>query len=379
MIRIINCGQTEFTDSSGEMHMITLVFCGEIKYCPYLKRYIERLDMFNISYEVLYWNRSGQDISSLKSNYYRYEEKSPENLGYKEKLHDFVRFRKWVLHHIKHSKPDGMVLLSTLTGIVLVGSLRKKKYIFDIRDYSFENNAIFRFIERLIVKNSFFTCISSAGFKNFLPHYHYVISHNFDRREMIDGIKFEKKSLPIDFVWNGTIRYLGFQKQYIRALANDDRFRIVFHGDGIELESFKRFCEDENIKNVLFTGSYNNADKKDLLRNAALLNNCYGGESGDTLRYAVSNRFYDGLIYRIPQIVEPGGYKASITEQYGVGRAMLGGSSFADVLFDYYFSIDEDEFDSNCNELLKHIIKEDDEYISQIDMFIKGMDKVRLK
>ena len=32
--------------------MVALVFCGDLKYCPYITRYIERLEQNNVKYKV---------------------------------------------------------------------------------------------------------------------------------------------------------------------------------------------------------------------------------------------------------------------------------------------------------------------------------------
>ena len=288
--------------------MISVIFCGDIKYCPYLNRYTERLEILGMDYEVLFWNRDGRTLQ-LPKNYFWYDKISPETLGRKKKLIDFYGFRKWTNARIKKNKSDGLILLSTLSAVMLFGHLRKynRKYIFDIRDYSFENLALFRIIEKRIIKNSYFTAISSEGFKAFLPTYDYILAHNFNRKDLKTRTHFNKSVDTINFVWNGTVRYLGFQKQYIDALKNDDRYKITYHGSGMELKEFKAYVKKIGAKNVEFTGSYNNEDKPLLLENASVLNNCYGGNYGDALKYAVSNRFYDGLIYRIPQVVEPGG------------------------------------------------------------------------
>lgn len=351
--------------------MITLIFCGDIMVCPYLKRYTEEFDKLKIQYEVLFWNRGMRKIT-VSDNYYYYDSKCDDMDSKAKKLFDFRGFRKWVVSHLESHKTDGLILLSTLTGVLLCDKLGKykKKYIFDIRDYSFEKYVFFRCIEKSVIKRSYFTAISSKGFRAFLPKYDYVVAHNFNRNEMIESSKFIKSSGVINFVWNGTIRYFDFQKKYIDALANDSRFMMVYHGKGEHLERFKTYCENRGITNVEFTGPYDNNKKYELLQNAHILNNCYGGDYGDELRYAVSNRFYDGLIYHIPQVVEEGGYKASLVELYDIGLPEDADELFAERLYNYYMNIDEKNFEANCEKALNEILKEDDIYISQIHSFV---------
>lgn len=356
--------------------MITLIFCGDLRYCPYIKRYTERLDKKGHKYEVLFWNRAGLRLD-LPKNYYCYNIPSSESLDKLKKLIDFWGFRKWVISHLKTHSCDGLILLSTLTAVLLSNKLKifSHRYIFDIRDYSYENIRFFRIIESTIIKNSFFTAISSKGFKKFLPKYDYVIAHNFNRNEIPDLHYWTKKEFPLKLVWNGTVRFFDFQKHYLDELKNDNRFIMVYHGTGTDLEKYKKYCEKENIKNVEFTGAYDNKDKEKLLKDAAILNNSYGGREGDELRYAVSNRYYDGLIYRIPQLVEAEGYKASITESNKVGIALDANGYFADKLASYYVSINEIEFNQDCEAALDLVLNEDNNYINSIDKFINEIEE----
>lgn len=359
---------------SEEKRMISLVFCGDLKYCPYIKRYTERLDEKKEQYEVLFWNRGNFKLN-LPDNFYWYDSPSSEDLSKGKKLLDFFGFKRWVENHIKSHKTNGLILLSTLTAILLYDKLGqyKYKYIFDIRDYSYENIGIFRMLEKKAITNSFFTAISSKGFVSFLPQHHYVIAHNFNRNEMVSSPKFIRQAEPLKLVWNGTVRFFDFQKLYLDVLKNDQRFIMVYHGSGTDLQKYKDYCEKNGIKNVLFTGPYDNRDKEKLLSGAAILNNCYGGRDGDQLRFAISNRFYDGLLYHIPQLVEIEGYKAGVVADSGVGIALEAEADFADNLYNYYTQIDADNFDDSCNSALVRVLSEDDEYIRQIDRFIDGL------
>ena len=184
--------------------MIALVFCGDLKYCPYISRYIERLEKANVDYKVYFWNR-GKFPLNLDEHYVYFDEGSDLTSGKVQKLFDFVRFRNWLIKQLKENNHDRIVALSTLTGVFLGRYLYRNKgnYVFDIRDYSYEHIAPFYRIERRVIENSAFTAISSAGFKAFLPPNDYVIAHNFNRKDIVDGAKFSREDHTINFVWNG--------------------------------------------------------------------------------------------------------------------------------------------------------------------------------
>ena len=357
--------------------MISIIFCGDLRYCPYLSRYTDRLELAHSDYEVLFWNRSALKLN-VKDNYKYYDSPSGEELEKSKKMLDFLGFRKWVKKQLKYSKPDGIIFLSTLSAVLLCDVTNKynKRYVFDIRDYSYENISVFRKIESRIISNSYFTAISSKGFKAFLPEHEYVIAHNFNRNEMIDPYCFSKKREPYQIVWNGSVRYFIYQKKYLDIFKNDPRFIMVYHGAGIDLDLYKNYCNDNGINNVLFTGAYDNRDKARLLKEAAFLNNCYGGRDGDELRYAISNRFYDGLVYHIPQIVEADGYKAKETLRLKVGLGVEPTFDLPDRLYQYYSDLDAEIFDKNCETALSEVILDDDNYIQRIDEFANKFGKL---
>lgn len=353
--------------------MVALVFCGDLKYCPYIKRYIERLDLYKIEYKVYFWNRSGF-VLDLPPFYEYFDSSSELSKGKLSKAVDFLRFREWIIRKLHSEKPDKVIALSTLTGVILGRELyaNKRPYVFDIRDYSYEHIFPFFYIEKKVIEKSYFTAISSRGFESFLPNHEYTIAHNFNRNDIRAGKKFVKREGKISFVWNGVVRYFEFQKQYLDALKNDDRFEVIFHGDGPELELYQNYCEDNGIENVLFTGSYDNSEKEKILDTADVLNNCYGytKNAGNKLKYAVSNRFYDGMIYHIPQLVEPDGFKPEWARKIGIGVSFIANSGFADALYDYYMKLVPEQFDQACELALQQVLSEDDWYIDQIDSFI---------
>ena len=356
--------------------MISIIFCGDIKYCPYLSRYTSRLDDAEAEYEVLFWNRGSFELD-VKHNYKFYDSPSAEDLSKPQKLIAFLGFRKWLKKQLKNSKPDGIIFLSTLSGVLLwdVAKKHRGKYIFDIRDYSYENIGFFKKTEEQIINESYFTAISSKGFKAFLPENDYVIAHNFNRNDIVQPFSFVKQQEPYQIVWNGTVRFFDYQKQYLDVFKNDSRFLMVYHGAGTDLEKYKKYCSDHGIMNVRFTGAYDNKDKMMLVREAAFLNNCYGGRDGDELKYAISNRFYDGIVYHIPQIVESGGYKEEETKRLGVGIGVVPSADLPDKMYQYYQTLNEKKFNKSCDDALTEIIAEDDKYIKQIDKFVAAFGR----
>ena len=356
--------------------MISLIFLGDLRYCPYLTRYTERLKAAGAEFEVLFWNRGGFQLE-LEPNYKYCPLTSPDTLPKAKKLVDFYGFRRWVKKQLKLSRPEGVVFLSTLSAMVLndVAKEYKGRYIYDIRDYSYEHVGFYKKLETRMIEESYFTAISSKGFRTFLPEHDYVIAHNFNRNDLSEDYTFVRREEPLQIVWNGMVRFFDYQQYYLDLFKNDPRFELVYHGSGSALETYQKYCQDHDIQNVRFTGGYDNRDKAKLVRPGAFLNNCYGGREGKGLLYAISNRYYDSMIYHIPQLVETGGFKAGEVERNGIGLAVEPEPGLPDRLYDYYNGLDPEQFNAACDKALQEVLAEDDNYVAKIDAFIGLCEK----
>jgi len=358
--------------------MIGIIFIGNIEYCPYLKKYEQILQKDSIKYEVLFWNRNASS-KKYPANYIFFNLNSGLSKSRFLKLFDFISFRNWLIDTIKNKRYTKLILLSTLSGIIIQQLINKKyqnKYIFDIRDYSYENIKLYKKIEDRLIKNSFFTCISSEGFKNFLPKNNsYLTVHNFNCEDLKYHKEFKKKSTgsKLNLVFIGAMRYFNHQSKIIDKLKNNDKFNLIYHGSGAELHKYKKYCEKSSIANIVFTGQYDNSGKYNLLKDADILNNSYDINKFMEVRYLISNKYYDGIIFGIPQLVEPKTYKCEKVEKNYLGIGIdINDSQFADELYEYYFSIDEEKLNQNCYTELKIVVQEDAHYTEMIKKFISN-------
>lgn len=355
--------------------MVGIIFIGDLKYCPYLKRYTSILEQSDIKYEVLYWNREAL-ISKHPENYFGYKKKSKLNKSIYRKFFDFLGYKFWLNNKLAKNNYDKLVILSTLSGIIsfeVLMSKYKNKYIFDIRDYSYEYNRIFYWLEKKIIKYSYFTSISSEGFKVFLPkEFDYVKVHNFNSIDTKYTKYFTKKNKDqvINLVWMGAVRYFNHQVKIIDQLKNDSRFNMIYHGSGADLEDYIKHCNVNKVRNITFTGEYNNEQKHELIAEADIINNSYMTDKIMEVQYAISNKYYDGVVYKVPQLVEINTYKYNKVIDKGLGIGISPeDDNFADKLYNYYHNIDQEKFNENCRDALNEIIKEDEQYIKSVMNF----------
>lgn len=355
--------------------MIGLVFIGDLIYCPYLEKYEKLLNEKNIEYEILYWHRAVEK-EERNERYIGFIKQSKLNKFKIFKLKDFLEFRKWLKNEIIKKNYSKLILLSSLSGILIFDLIDKKykgKYLFDIRDYSYEKIKLYYFLEKRIIRYSALTTISSKGFLKFLPkNENYIFTHNISLMDCGQKKKFIKTfHKKINFVWIGAVRYFEHQSKIIEKLDRDGRFNIIFHGSGSELELFRSFVKKRNLKNVSFTGSYCNTNKGKILEKADILNNSYTMKLGT--KYALSNKFYDGIIYHIPQLVECDCYKAELLKKYPIGIGLdINDEYFAEKLYRYYNNINENEFNKTCEKLLEEILSEEKKCMLKIEKFIEG-------
>lgn len=348
----------------GFEKVIGIIYIGDLKYAPYVKKYTTLLDKARLKYKILYWSREGESTEEPNHRQFIYQSKRSANLF--SKINGFYKYKLWLKRELKDNKYDKLIILSTLSGMIIYKTLLneyKDKYIYDIRDYSYENISIFRKMEAKLVENSFFTGISSRGFKAFLPESNkYEIVHNYNEDYNVVN-NFHKKKSPLNLVWLGSVRYFEHQKKIINHLGNDLRFQLHYHGSGPELEKFKRYVEKKSITNVCFTGEYNNEDKQKLLTKADILNNSYHLKKEMETKYAISNKFYDGIFHKIPQLVEVDTYKSRLVKKYNIGFSLdINKNTYATDLFNSYNSINEMKFNDATKELAKMIKDDNDKY-----------------
>ncbi|WP_162607673.1 glycosyltransferase family 4 protein [Massilimicrobiota timonensis] len=242
----------------------------------------------------------------------------------------------------------------------------KDKFIFDIRDYTYENSLIFKHIEKRIVNASRAVMISSNGFKKFLPQSDkYVLCHNFLKEEMNECYHFDKKEMgqKLQITFLGAVRHYTLDKKIVDCLEKDQRFQIVYHGYGATYDKLKEYVQN---KNVIMTGKYDRKDKELLLDKADIINSFYD-DSQIANKYAISNKFYDSIIYKIPLWANPKTYIGKKSIELGIG---LNSYLDADKLYDEYMNLDKYVFEKNCNRVLNQVLLDEEKFYDIMEKFV---------
>lgn len=348
--------------------MIGILCLIDLEYIPYLKKYTDFMDKKKIDYEVIFWQRENNKKYDYKSIIFKLETdlSTPKH----KKIYSFVKYRKFVLKTLKDKKYSKVIVLSTLMGILIYPDLiknYKNKMIFDIRDFTYENFNLFKKLELKIIQNSYSTVISSKGFYNFLPFSEkYTICHNILPDEIKHESKFVKKEnnkITITFI--GAIRHFKTDVKVIEEFAKDKRFKIVFHGFGSSYYDLKKYSKDLD---VILTGKYDRKDKAKLLEDTDIINSYY--DDNDIVnKFAISNKYYDAIIYKKPLWANPNTYMGKLAISQGIG---LNCSIDADAMYNEYIELDKKKFEKKCELILTEILEDEKIFYKMLNSFIES-------
>lgn len=149
----------------------------------------------------------------------------------------------------------------------------------------------------------------------------------------------------------GGIRHVEQNREIIKALADNDKFQVTFAGWGFGVPALQKYVEENGIKNVSFTGFYNKQDEPGIIAQATFLNIYYSLEPNP--RTAISNRFYNSLIYRKPMITTIGTIQGKYAADYQVGLAVKNAENLACEIEQYYQQFDSETYEQQRLKLLQ--------------------------
>ena len=352
---------------------IALVLPGSIWYAPYVRIYTRILDEQKVDYSIISWNREGDD----KPEGFQYDvpcAKGHGSAGWKA----YKGYIKYIKKTIKEQGFDRIIVFGPQMTCLLSTYLLlhfRGRYMIDYRDLSIEQKAGFKQLFAVMLKFSQANVISSPGFKRCLPKRDYYLSHNFDVNAVRAAISepaigsFDI-SKGIEVLTIGAIRDLSSNMEVVKALANKDGIQLNFVGKGGAADVIKEYCEKEGVKNVSFTGFYQKHEEAGYVKNATFMNIFYPRViTHDT---ALSNRFYNSLIYKKPMIVTSHTTQGDFAADNRLGVALENCNSLYDALNGFVEKEDYTEYAERCNSLLKSFLNDQEKFEGAVKEFVKG-------
>lgn len=338
------------------------------KYMPYMNFYLDNISANRNEIHILYWNRDrkDEDLTALTDyTLYEFDEFQADEVPVYTKIGSFLKYRRFASKIIRKGKYDFIIVLHSLPGILVIDKLRRyaDKYIFDYRDSTYEKFAPFKKVVELLVKWSRITFVSSDAFRRYLPQNEankIITSHNilFDSlNHQQDKECFGIPSDKIRIAFWGFIRHKDVNLKLIERLSNDNRFELHYYGREQQIAlDLKEYAKTINAENVFFHGEYIPSDRYQFILQTDIIHNIY---MDNNTMLAMGNKYYDGIIFRIPQLCMPESFMAEMCEKHGVGIAIdPNNEKFADILAEYYYSMDYHNFKCACIKALSEVIDE---------------------
>ncbi|MDO5380905.1 MAG: glycosyltransferase [Acidaminococcaceae bacterium] len=358
---------------------IGLIGFSTRNYIPYIEYYENIFKSNNISYECIFWDRFNNDNTKKKSNEYTIHVVCKPGMNKLRKIFPMYKFKMELERIIEKEQYTHLVVLTTVPGVLIWKKLLagfKNRYILDIRDYSYEKYGWYRKIVEKLIANSYFTAISSNGFKAFLPQSNKIITcHNIgsnfhEEKEVID-LK-DKEKITIGFV--GGIRYFEENCKLINIFANNPKYQLTYIGRKNLDCDLEGYCKKKGIKNVLFKGEFNNAEKPEIYKQIDFINAIYGNESLEVTT-ALPNRLYDGILFKKPILASKGTYLGEVVDEYKLGMVVDSdeqNKKFIDKIDSYISNFDEVDFITKCQKFKERILLEQNIFFYHIREFVSN-------
>ena len=340
--------------------IVGLVSCHSIRYMPYLSLYKKLILQTGNDYIIINEHELETDLEE-KHITFKYEKK-----GLIARILRYFKWRRFVIENIKKYNVSKIVFLTPWAPIKLVDRCVfqwNKRYVLDIRDYSNENSFWFKKCEEIIIKHSIITVISSKGFLKWLPKGNkYTVAHNMPSRYSVNETCESFKNSTINISYVGLVGYFPQNCSLIDS-TNGTKYKMIYSGAINSSCPIEKYCQDHSYTHVKFTGVFNNSDKAALYRDCDFINAVYGNDS-EVVRYALPNKLYDALIYKIPIIAHSGTFLGEVIDEYGVGLTIdVAQSDYIQQIDLYVENFDRNLFVDNCNRLLSLFEKE--QYITE--------------
>lgn len=351
---------------------------------PYIQYYLDTYkNLETVKTTLIIWDRgTGKFNYSSDYDYLTYQVKSLEEKNMFLKILDFNDFKNYIVNHLKTKKYDLLIIF----GITLAYFLRqeinlnyRKKYIFDIRDYSPLVPFIIKSLKR-IIKNSLLCSISSKAYKSWLPSgFNYLISHNISKiqvKEAEDRVYQPTNGNNKSILTIGQLRDYSSNNKIIRTFHNFKDVKLVFSGDGISRKKLQILASKNNV-DTIFTGWYDKSEENTLISNSDWVNIILPEKY--YVMTQMTNRFYTSTICGKPMIVNSRSVQSSYVEKFNLGIAVnlknLNGNKITEMMNNFNYS----SYECGRQKFLKELILELNIFESEIVKKSKGIfDKPRV-
>ena len=168
------------------------------------------------------------------------------------------------------------------------------------------------------------------------------------------------------------IRHVEQDKEIIQALANDDRFIVTFSGRGFGVPILEDYAAKHQIRNVAFTGYYDKKDEPEIVKKATFI--MIYNSLDPNPRTAISNRFYNSIMFRRPMLTRLGTIQGDYAKDYGMGVAVPDTSRLSEELVRYFEQFDWEQYEKQRLILLNRFKEDYQLFKEALIRFASGQD-----
>lgn len=329
-----------------------ILLADNIYLTPYLKFYTDIFQEMNIKYKIVFWDKNNTEF--LEDEVYkRYCYETKFRLM---KILGYIKYKKYINHICKKENFDIILPLQPIISFLCSDILIKKykrKYIYDIRDYSYEKFFFYRWIEKKLVNNSTMNIISSEGYKKFLPKGKYYITHNIPRVDFTGHKQLKNPNGKINLSYIGLIRFMDQNKRIIDFFKNDKRFHLNFIGTNAK--QLKEYCIKNGVNNVTLIDTFDPKETLKYYDKTDAIMNLYGNNT-PLLDYALSNKLYYAACLYKPILVCADTFMEQISSKNGLGFTVrMKSEKEKEDLYNWLTNMNRNEFMKNCDSFMENV------------------------
>ncbi|KDE71241.1 glycosyltransferase family 1 [Fusobacterium necrophorum BFTR-2] len=255
------------------------------------------------SVRVVSWDRN--NLKEKKEDCFIYS--STEGYGNKvKKLFGMYNYFKYVKEIFDLEKPE--ILFVSQWDMLIFGFFLKNrnvKLVYDNIDMPASTSIIIwnllRFLEKILLKKCDIMIYASRFYaKNYIFfEKKTILLENLPLKSTYKLEDISNHSGKVRLAFVGTIRYYDILKKSMDVISKINNFEYHFYGTGQDEYRLKKYCEEMQYKNIFFHGKYNYIDIARIYNSIDILWAAYPNKDFN-VKYAISNKFYESLIYEKP-------------------------------------------------------------------------------
>ncbi|RGN82593.1 hypothetical protein DXB38_16980, partial [Blautia obeum] len=133
------------------------------------------------------------------------------------------------------------------------------------------------------------------------------------------------------------------------------------------LEYLQQYQKSKGISNIEFYGAYKPEEKKKIIEETDIIFNVYGNDLH--VKYAVSNKYYDALVYQKPIIVSKGTTMEKITQ--GFSYCVTQDKFDCEDLIQWYENLNHENIKRLCASKLNKVKDDMDIFTKRVEKFLQ--------